>query len=122
MESIAVPISLTLEVHPDGADIGSLERAVVGGLAEAGQQLWLEVIDALERALVVPRGHVGRGGILKANGRAPRRIVTLAGEVTLSRRRYRCGACGAEIVPLDEALGLEPRRQHTVGVRERELW
>jgi hypothetical protein len=122
MESIAVPISLTLELRPDGADIGSLERAVGGGLAEAGQQLWLEVIDALERSLVVPRGHVGCGGILKANGRAPRRIVTLAGEVTLSRRRYRCGACGAEIVPLDEALGLEPRRQHTLGVRERALW
>ena len=42
----------------------------------------------------MPRGHVGCGGILKANGRAPRRVVTLAGEVGLSRRRYRCGACG----------------------------
>jgi hypothetical protein len=122
MESIAVPVSLTLELRPEGADIGSLERAVSAGLAEAGQRLWAEVIATLERLLVVARGHVGCGGIVKANGRAPRRIVTLAGEVALSRRRYRCGACDAEIVPLDELLGLEARSQHTLGVRERALF
>jgi hypothetical protein len=122
MQSIAVPISFTVELHPEGADIGSLERAVSAGLADAGRQLWAELIGALERLLVVSRGHVGCGGILRANGRAPRRIVTLAGEVGLSRRRYRCGACGAETVPLDEALGLEPRMQHTLGVRERALF
>jgi hypothetical protein len=122
MESIAVPISLTVELRPEGADIGSLERTVSAGLAEAGRQLWAEIIATLERLLVVSRGHVGCGGILKANGRAPRRVVTLAGEVGLSRRRYRCGACDAEIVPLDEVLGLTPRMQHTLGVRERALW
>jgi hypothetical protein len=42
--------------------------------------------------------------------------------VALLRRRYRCGACDAEIVPLDGLLGLEPRMQHTTGVRERALW
>ncbi len=122
MESIAVPVSLTLKLHPEGADIGSLERAVNAGLDEVGQRLWQTLLSAIEAAQPVPHGHVGCGGILKANGRAPRRIVTLAGEVGLSRRRYRCGACGDEIVPLDEALGLEPRMQHTLGVRERGLW
>jgi hypothetical protein len=122
MQSIAVPVSLTIELHPEGADIGSLERAVSAGLAEAGRQLWTEIIATLERSLLVSRGHVGCGGILKANGRAPRRVVTLAGEVALRRRRYRCGACDAEIVPLDERLGLEPRMQHSLGVRERALW
>ena len=122
MESIAIPISLSIEVHPEGADIGSLERAMSAGLAEAGRQLWAVVIDALERSLLVSRGHVGCGGILKANGRAPRRVVTIAGEVALSRQRYRCGACGAEVVPLDAALGLEPRAQHSLGVRERALF
>jgi hypothetical protein len=48
--------------------------------------------------------------------------VTLAGEVELSRRRYRCGACADEVLPLDAALGLEPRMQHTLGVRERALY
>ena len=122
MESIAVPVSLTVELHPEGADIGSLERAVSAGLAEVSRQLWAEVIGALERSLVVQRGHIDCGGILKSNGRARRRMVTLAGEVGLSRRRYRCGACGAEVVPLDLALGLEPRMQHTTGVRERALF
>ena len=101
MESTAVPVSFMIELRPAGADIGSLERAVVGGLAEAARRMWAEVIGALERDLVIPRGHVGCGGLLRANGRAPRRIVTLAGEVELQRRRYRCGACGKEVVPLD---------------------
>lgn len=122
MKSIAVPISLTVELHPEGADIGSLERAISAGLAEVGRQLWAEVIGRLEGLLVVGRGHVGCGGIVKANGRAPRRIVTLAGELELRRRRYRCGACGEEVTPLDELLGLEPRMQHTLGVRERALF
>lgn len=122
MESIAVPVSLTVQLHPEGADIGSLERAVSAGLAEVGRQLWAEIIGTLERSLVAGRGHVHCGGILKGNGRARRRMVTLAGEVGLSRRRYRCGACGAEVVPLDLALGLEPRMQHTTGVRERALF
>lgn len=121
MESIAIPISLTLELQPEGADIGSLERAVSAGLADVTRQLWAELISTLERSLVMGRGHVGCGGILKANGRAPRRIVTLAGEVALSRQRYRCGACAAELVPFDEVLGLEPRMQHSLGVRERAL-
>lgn len=122
MQSIAIPISLTIELHPEGADIGSLERAVSAGLAEVGRQLWAELIGRLQQLLVVSRGHVGCGGILKGNGRAPRRIVTLAGEVELSRRRYRCGACGGEVTPLDALLGLEPRMQHTTGVRERALF
>ena len=122
MQSIAVPVTLTLELRPEGADIGSLERAVSAGLEETARRLWSELLIALEAALSVSRGHVGCGGLLKANGRAPRRIVTLAGEVTITRRRYRCGACGAEFVPLDAALGLEPRAQHTLGVRERALW
>ena len=61
MESIAVPVSLTVELHPEGADIGSLERAISAGLAEVGRQLWAEVIGTLER-LPAPRGHAGCGG------------------------------------------------------------
>lgn len=122
MESIAVPVSLTLELRPDGADIGSLERAISAGLAEVGRQLWAEVIGTLERRVAAPRGHAGCGGLLRANGRAPRRIVTLAGEVALQRQRFRCGACDTEILPLDAVLGLEPRMQHSLGVRERALF
>src|SRR3990172_1439314 len=100
MESIAVPISLTIELRPEGADIGSLERAVSAGLAEVGRQLWAEIVAILERLVPVAGGHVGCGGLLRSNGRAARRIVTLAGELDLVRRRGRCGACGEEVVPL----------------------
>ena len=48
--------------------------------------------------------------------------MMLPGEVGLVPRRYRCGACAAEVVPLDLALGLGPRMQHTTGSRERALW
>ena len=67
MESIAVPVSLTVELRPEGADIGSLERAVSAGLAEVGRRLWAELVGTLERSLGASRGHVGCGGILKAN-------------------------------------------------------
>jgi len=122
MESIAVPVSLTLQLQPEGADIGSLERAIGAALTDAARQLWSEVIRTLEALAPAPRGCTACGGVLKANGRAPRRIVTLAGEVSIPRRRHRCTACGAEVVALDALLGLEPRVQHTLGVRERALW
>jgi DNA-directed RNA polymerase subunit RPC12/RpoP len=115
-----VPVEVRLST--DHADIGSLERTVSAALAEVGLALWRELVSRLEAALPTPARCEGCGGRLKANGRAPRRLVTLAGEVELRRRRYRCTACGTEVVPLDAALGLEPRIQHTLGVRERGLW
>ena len=114
-------VPLTVTLRTDHADLGSLERAIDAALAEAGRALWAELVRLLEAALSVPTG-CRCGGTLKANGRAPRRLVTLAGEVDLQRRRFRCRACGAEVVPLDVALGLEPRVQHSLGVRERALW
>ncbi|MEW6226448.1 MAG: UPF0236 family transposase-like protein [Chloroflexota bacterium] len=116
--------TVPVEVHlaTDHADVGSLERTISAALAEVGVRLWRELVDRLEAALPVPLGCAACGGVMKANGRAPRRLVTLAGEVELRRRRYRCTGCGTEVVPLDAALGLEPRVQHTLGVRERGLW
>jgi hypothetical protein len=122
VDSIALPVTIELELRPEGADIGSLERAVSAGLVEAGRLLWTDIVTRLESRLPVPVGCRACGGYLSANGRAPRRLVTLAGEVELLRRRYRCRECAAETVPLDEALGLEPRIQHTLGVVERGLW
>ncbi len=116
--TVPVEVQLTTE-H---ADIGSLERTVSAALAEVGVALWRELAGRLEASLPVPIACGTCNGPVKANGRAPRRLVTLAGEIELRRRRYRCTACGTETVPLDAALGLEPRVQHTLGVRERGLW
>ena len=115
-----VPVEVQLATNH--ADVGSLERTISAALVEVGAQLWRELVARLEAALPVPVGCPGCGGRLKANGRASRRLVTLAGEVELRRQRFRCTACAIEIVPLDTALGLEPRTQHTLGVRERGLW
>lgn len=114
-------VPLTVTLRAEHADLGSLERAIDAALAEAGQALWAELLRILEAALPMPAG-CPCGGRFKANGLAARRLVTLAGEVDLRRRRFRCRACGVEVVPLDTALGLEPRIQHSLGVRERALW
>lgn len=116
--------TVPVEVHlaMEHADVGSLERTISAALAEVGVRLWRELVTRLEAALPTPAACAACGGAMKANGRAPRRLVTLSGEVELRRRRYRCTGCGLEIVPLDAALGLEPRVQHTLGVRERGLW
>ena len=115
-----VPVEVHLSI--EHADVGSLERAVTDALARVGQALWAEVLGRLARMLARPAACPACGGRLVANGRAPRRLVTLAGEVELRRQRFRCRACNAEHVPLDAALALEPRTQHTLGVRERGLW
>jgi hypothetical protein len=115
-----VPVQVHLAT--EHADVGSLERTVSAALAEVGVALWQALVAQLEATLGVPDACAACGGALKGNGRAPRRLVTLTGEVELRRRRYRCTACGTETVPLDLALGLEPRVQHTLGVRERGLW
>ncbi len=115
-----VPVEVHLSI--EHADVGSLERAVTDALARVGQALWAELLGRLARTLARPVACPVCGGRLVANGRAPRRLVTLAGEVELRRQRFRCRACSAEHVPLDAALGLEPRVQHTLGVRERGLW
>lgn len=115
-------VGLEVRLATDHADVGSLERTVSAALAEVGVRLWSELVARLEAVLPAQVACPACGGRLKANGRAPRRLVTLSGEVELRRRRYRCTACGTETVPLDTALGLEPRTQHTLGVRERALW
>lgn len=115
-------VGLEVRLATEHADVASLERTVSAALAELGVRLWSELVARLEAALPTPAGCPACGDRMKANGRAPRRLVTLSGEVELRRRRYRCTGCGTEHVPLDAALGLEPRVAHTLGVRERALW
>jgi hypothetical protein len=124
MEGLAVECTVPVEVNlvVEHADVGSLERTVAGALAEVGRRLWQELVATLEAALPAPDACASCGSAVKRNGRAPRRLVTLTGELDLRRRRFRCTGCGAEIIPLDQALGLEPRTAHTLGVRERGLW
>jgi hypothetical protein len=81
-----------------------------------------ELVARLEAAVPTARHCPRCARRLKANRRAPRRLVNLVGQVELVRRRCRYTNCGVKDVPLDAALGLEPRTQHTLGVRERGCW
>ena len=104
--------TVPVEVHlaTDHADVGSLERTVNAALAEIGLRLWRELVGRLEADLPIPVACPACGSRLKANGRAPRRLITLSGEVELHRRRYRCTACGTELVPIDPPSVSSPGR------------
>ncbi|GIW19734.1 MAG: hypothetical protein KatS3mg065_0030 [Chloroflexota bacterium] len=81
--------TVPLEVHltTEHADVGSLERTMAVALAEVGRTLWRELLRRLEADLVAPAACPACGGRMKANGRAPRRLLSLAGEIELRRRR-----------------------------------
>lgn len=99
--------TVPVEVHlaTDHADVGSLERTVSAALAEVGVALWRELVERLEATLEAPLACPACGGSMKANGRAPRRLVTLAGEVELRRRRYRCTGCARRRLPRADCAG-----------------
>lgn len=87
-------------------------------------------LAALQQVLAHIEGEVVRratacgrcGGRLVHNGRVPLVLETLLGRVEYVRQRLRCRSCGADMYPLDEALGLLPGSGSTLGVRERALW
>ncbi len=60
------------------------------------------------------------GGILSPHGKVARRIGTIAGTVSVLRRRLRCKTCGADTYPLDARLALEGK--HTLAALERALF
>lgn len=60
-------VPLTVTLRTEHADLGSLERAIDGALAEAGRALWAELRRVLEAALPSPTA-CPCGGTLKANG------------------------------------------------------
>jgi hypothetical protein len=59
---------------------------------------------------------------MKSNGMKDRVHHTSVGKIRFARMRLRCTNCGKETVPLDQALGLEPRRTHSLEVQERCLF
>jgi len=96
-------------------------------LLEQRTKLFLEALHQVLAHIegeVVPRATAcGRcGGRLVHNGRVPVVLETLLGRVEYGRQRLRCRGCGADVYPLDEALGLVPGSGSTLGVRERALW
>ena len=113
--------TVPVEVHlaTEHADVGSLERTVDAALAEVGIALWRALVTQLE-ASCRARHLRGVWRPVKANGR---------GRAAWWRSRARSAPpppvplhCLRGHRALDAALGLEPRIEHTLGVRERGLW
>lgn len=47
-------VTVTVHLRPEGADLGSLERAVQQALNSLGAELWQHLVDLLEAALPRP--------------------------------------------------------------------
>jgi hypothetical protein len=66
MEGLAMECTVPVEVHltTEGADVGSLERAISAALVDVGVRLWQELVGRLETALPTPVTCAGCGGRL----------------------------------------------------------
>jgi len=114
-------LSFEIKIPLERTDVNFLEEILVRKREETFKEVFRDVLRELERRQERPFCKCGHGEMVK-DGRNPRKITTLLGEIDLERIRYRCKGCRREIYPLDEALGLEPQRKCTLGVTERTLW
>lgn len=118
-----IEMSFTVSVALQQTDVHWLEAE----LLRLREQVFLTLFErAIRRVEAAHLRRVGPcsvcGGPCVRNGRVLRQLQTLLGALVFQRTRLRCQHCGAERFPLDEALGLVPRMQQTLGVRERALW
>jgi hypothetical protein len=98
------------EATPDGHVLARVEKATVELGRRFVRDRLQDVLNAQARDLE-KRGGRGWdcpcGGRRKNHGRATRRLVTAAGDVTLSRVYFTCRACGRHAHALDDRLGLD---------------
>lgn len=115
-------VSCTVKVTVESTAVNALEAAALRGAQEAGQRLFVTLLNLVERSLERRDRACSCGERLESRGQTPRTLTTVVGTVQFTRRRLRCPHCGTERYPLDEALGLEARHLVTVGLAERTLW
>lgn len=116
-------LSFSIKLALERTDVNFVEEKLLVERERVFQELLLRVLSWIEGVVTRERPRCGcTGELMEREGRNPRKLVTLLGEVSFKRARYRCKVCGRERYPLDEALGLEVERKSTLGVRERALW
>lgn len=93
-------------------DLAFLERNAWSESLKAGREALKELLQALDDALLESRPEG-----LKVLGKKPRRMLTLMGEITFSRRHYRDREGGHRFL-LDELLGLEARSRLSPEMKE----
>jgi hypothetical protein len=118
-----VCLSFEVRIRIERTDVNWLETTLLVERERCFREALLTVLRQVEAAVDTPADPCAAcGGTWRGNGRKPRILGTLLGTVAFTRTRLRCGGCGTERYPLDEALGLAPGVKHTLGVRERALW
>ena len=120
---IPVEISFTVSADLVGSTFHTLQRDIRRESRRALLHALQTAVAEMEKALLAsPLRCTQCQHPMRSRGRTVRRVVTVFGPVALSRRKYRCGACGAVRRPLDEWLGLVAGTEYTAAVREQALY
>ncbi len=109
MESVVKAI-----VSEKGFDFKRLERFVWLGVLEVFRKVMVEVLEAVDRALMAERD-VQR---FELKGMEKRKLMTLVGSIQFRRRYYWDHEEKRWVYPLDEALGLKPEMRKSPGLVE----
>lgn len=118
--SMIVRIELdALEIElSDVPTAAELDLAIEGAATRIAREAFTAACAQLESGLTGSRACPACGGRLKVRDTDRRRIVTLAGAVSVPVRRFVCTRCGQRTSPL---AGLLPATRHTLPAVERAL-
>jgi len=118
-----IVISFTFTLTLEQTDVHWLEEQLLAQREHAALVVLQKAAAAIAAEVEAnPAACPKCGKPMIRRGRVSRRVETLLGVLTVERVRVRCLECHEDQYPLDEAMGLAPRMESTVGVRERALW
>jgi len=98
-------VSCTVTVTATDCSVNALEAAARQGIHDAGQRLFVALVEVVERSLDTHDRACACGGRFESRGRAPRVLTTVVGAVQFTRRRLRCATCGTERDPPGRGVG-----------------
>jgi hypothetical protein len=109
-----IQVSLSLEINANATFV-EMEAQI----QEAGHRWMREALIKSVRAWEGTRPFCRRcGGAIRTEGTVPRMILTLFGQVQVSRRRFRCQSCHHRFCPAAELLQELHFSRVTEGLRE----
>lgn len=109
-----------LHLEFDGTSLAELDAKLDEAMREKQRRAFVDCLAKRDALKSASRACPGCSSKMVSLGFAPRKLGTLAGDVSLRRRRLRCGSCGREVYPLDELIGAGGK--HTLPAIERALY